>query len=190
MSAVLAGFLTYALPWESFTRVDPEEFIDIVAIGDGDAVTKSPHRPDFERRLRIYSEAMQVLGLRYQLYMDLLQGDVDVHARHGAAVGDVDQAKRLLFAMHNCYTRGKEILRLYNDLLGNAPEYLIRGPTHLLSSDNDCRATQVCLCNGAVPPFIRSCLPADATVLMPVRAVGKAPASGRASQADIDALFG
>jgi hypothetical protein len=190
MSAVLAGFLTYAMPWESFTRVDPAEFIEILAIGDGDRVAKSPHRPDFERRVRIYSEAMQVLGTRYALYADLLQGDTAAQARHGTAVGAVDRPQRLLFAMHNCYARGKEILRLYNDLLGNAPEYLVRGPTQLPASDNDCRATQVCLCNGSVPPFIRSCLAADATVLMPIRAEGKAPPSGRASQADIDALFG
>src|SRR5262249_7700862 len=131
MSAVLAGFLTYALPWESFTAVDPEEFLDILAIGDGDAILKSPHRADYERRLRIYTEAMSVLRNRYDLYLALLQGDPDLHARYGAAIGEVDQAKRLLFAMHNCYTRGKEILRTYNDLAGNAPEYILHGPTQL-----------------------------------------------------------
>lgn len=190
MSTLTAGFLTYALPWESFTPVEPDEFIEILAIGDGDAVAKSPHRPDFERRLRIYSEAMDVLGKRYAFYLDLLQGNQDIRTRHGTSVGETDQAKRLLFAMHNCYVRGKELLRIYNDLIGNAPEYLIHGPATLLASDNDCRATQVCLCNGAVPPYIRSCLVGDITVVLPARGAGAHAPAGRATQAEIDALFG
>jgi hypothetical protein len=190
MNIAALGFLTYAMPWESFTPVDPEEFLDILAIGDGDAIVQSPHRPDFERRVRIYSEAMSVLRMRYDLYLQLLQGEVDAHKQHGGALGDMDQDKRLLFAMHNCYQRAKELLRVYNDLLGNAPEYLLRGPAQLLASDNDCRAVQVCLCNGAVPPYIRSCLVADLTVLLTPRAASAPSPSGRASQKDIDALFG
>ncbi len=189
MSTALSGFLTYSLPWEAFPRIDVEEFLEILAIGDGDAILESAHRPDFERRLRLYSAAMDTLRARYGLFAGLLAEDPALHARFGSVVGESDLTQRLLFAMHNCFMRGREILRAYNDLLGNAPEYLLRGPTHLLASDNDCRAVQVCICDAVVAPHSASCLTADVTVLLPARTLDKAPPPARASQQDIDALF-
>lgn len=190
MSTAFSSFIPYHLPWESFPRVNAEEFLDILAIGEGEAILTSPHRPDFERRLRIYGAAMATLGARYGLFLGLLEGDEGLRMRHGPAVGEDDLTKRLLFAMHHCFLRGRDILRAYNDLIGNAPEYLLRGPRQLLPSDNDCRAVQVCLCDAAVAPHTVSCLAADVTVLLPPRRAGPLATAARASQQDIDALFG
>jgi hypothetical protein len=187
MAKNLSDFLSYSLPWEQFRKVDLQEFFALVGKTEFyDIIIKSQHKEAFEAKFLLYARGMQVLQARYDFFSKLLEGDDKLWNSHGTAIGGGDLRKRLMFAMHHCFARGRRVLRTYNDLLGNYPEYLRRVGDMLRKSDSDCRTVTVCLCKGGQPPYMDSCLLPDLSVLLPHRAAKAGPAS----QQDIDKLFG
>ncbi|HEX7928840.1 MAG TPA: hypothetical protein VF678_14685 [bacterium] len=187
MNKNLSEFLSYGMPWESFRTVDLQEFFAMIGKTEYyDVIIKSQHKAAFEEKFLLYARGMQVLHDRYEFFSKLLEGNDQLWQSYGTAIGGGDLRKRLLFSMHHCFARGRRLLRTYNDLLGNYPEYLRRVGEMLSRKDSDCRGVTVCLCKGAKPPFMSSCMSPDLTILLPHRAGGAGPAT----QKDIDKLFG
>jgi hypothetical protein len=185
--ATLHDFQNYMLPWEEFRKITFAEFAEKYVIGEfHEILANSPNRGVFEQKFKLYGVAMDVLQSRYAFFSGLLTGDKGLLAKHQAAVGTGDLEKRLLFALHFIYVRAARVLRTYNDMLGNYPEYLKRIQSLIEHGASDCRTVQVCVCSGAKEPYTASCLPFDNTVLLPF----KAQAAKLATQADIDKLFG
>lgn len=187
MSKNYNEFLSYGLPWENFRKVELQEFFAMIGKTEFyDVIIKSQHKEAFEAKFLLYARAMQVLRDRYDFFAKLLEGNDPLWTSYGAAIGGGDLRKRLLFAMHHCFARGRRLLKTYNDLLGNYPEYLRRVGDMLRKGDSDCHTVTVCLCKGAKPPYMSSCMSPDLTILLPHRA----GAVGPATQKDIDRLFG
>lgn len=181
-----SDYLHYTLPWEGFRRISLEDFLTLAGKSEFyDIIIKSQYKGVIEEKFLLYGKAMTVLESRYGFFARVLQHDKDVLAAHGAALGDKETAKRILYAMHHVYIRARRMLRTYNDLLGNYPEYINR-VREMLRTAGDCKSVQVCLCKGAEEPYMESCLPLDPTVLQPFKAAQKL----LKSQADIDKLFG
>ena len=185
--ATLHDFQNYTLPWEEFRKIPFAEFAEQYVIGEfHEILANSPNRGAFEQKFKLYGVAMEVLQARYGFFSKLVTGDAGLLARHQSAVGTGDLEKRLLFALHFVFVRAARILRTYNDMLGNYPEYLKNLASLAIPKDGGCHTVQVCVCDGAKEPYTASCLPHDTTVLLPF----KAQAPKLATQADIDKLFG
>jgi hypothetical protein len=181
-----SDYLHYALPWESFRKISLEEFLALAGKSEFyDIIIKSQYRDAIEEKFMLFGGAMRVLEARYQFFTRAMEGDAELWAKHGAALGERELSKRLLFAMHHIYIRARRVLRTYNDLLGNYPEYINR-VREMINKGDDCKSVQVCMCKGAQEPFMESCLQLDATVLQPFKGAQKLIKN----QADIDALFG
>ncbi len=179
-------YLHYSLPWESFRRINLEDFLALAGKSEFyDIIIKSQYKDQIEAKFLLFGRAMQVLEARYQFFNKVVEGDPAVMGKYGAALGDKELSKRGLFALHHIYIRARRVLRTYNDLLGNYPEYINRVREMMAKSD-DCKSVQVCLCKGAEAPYMDSCLQLDATVLQPFKGAQKMIKG----QADIDALFG
>jgi hypothetical protein len=184
--STLHDYQTYTLPWEEFRKVTFAEFAERMVDGEfREILAKSPNRGAFEEKFKLYGVGMEVLQARYAFFSKLLTGDTALLAQHGAEVGTGDLEKRLLFALHYVFVRSARVLRTYNDLLGNYPEYLKKLQAMVEKGANDCRAIQVCICEGAKVPYTASCLSFDNSVLLPYKA---APLK-LATQSDIDKLF-
>jgi hypothetical protein len=184
----LADYQNYSLPWEEFRKVTFREFAEQLVDGEfREILTNSPNRGAFEQKFRLYGLGMQVLETRYAFFSKLLHGDPALLKLHQDEIGTGDLEKRLLFALHYLFVRGARVLRTYNDMLGNYPEYIKKLQAMVDKPGNDCRAIQVCICKGGIEPFTSSCLALDNSILLPFR-----PKSGPklATQADIDKLFG
>jgi hypothetical protein len=185
--ATVHDFQNYTLPWEEFRKIAFAEFAGRYVIGEfREILANSPNRGAFEHKFTLYGTAMEVLQARYAFFSRLMTGDAGLLAKHRSALGTGDLEKRLLFALHYVFVRATRVLRTYNDMLGNYPEYLKRVQSLLEAGAGDCRTVQVCVCSGAQEPYTASCLPFDNTVLLPY----KAHAPKLATQADIDKLFG
>jgi hypothetical protein len=179
-------YLHYSLPWESFRKVTLEDFLALAGKSEFyDIIIKSQYKDAIEAKFMLFGMAMQVLEARYQFFTRVLEGDGDLWTKHGAQIGEGERTKRLLFAMHHIYIRARRVLRTYNDLLGNYPEYINR-VREMINKGDDCKSVQVCLCKGSKVPYMESCLQLDPTVLQPFKGTQKLIKS----QSDIDALFG
>ena len=183
----LHDYQTYTLPWEEFRKVTFQEFSEQMVDGEfREILAKSPNRPAFEQKFTLYGVGMDVLQARYAFFSKLLTGDAALLAKHKEEIGSGDLEKRLLFALHYVFVRAARVLRTYNDLLGNYPEYIKKLQVMVEKGSSDCRAIQVCICQGSKPPYTSSCLTFDNSVLLPYR-----PSAPKlATQADIDKLFG
>lgn len=179
-------YLHYSLPWESFRKITLEDFLALTGKSEFyDIIIKSQYKDAIEEKFLLFGRSMQVLEARYQFFTRVLEGDADLWAKHGAQLGERDLSKRLLFALHHIYIRARRVLRTYNDLLGNYPEYINR-VREMMHKGDDCKSVQVCLCKGAAVPYMESCLQLDPTVLQAY----KGGAKTIKNQADIDNLFG
>jgi hypothetical protein len=179
-------YLHYSLPWESFRKITLEDFLALAGKSEFyDIIIKSQYKDSIEEKFMLFGRAMVVLEARYSFYTKLLEGDADLFAKYGAQLGENDLSKRLLFALHHIYIRARRVLRTYNDLLGNYPEYINR-VREMMHKGDDCKSVQVCLCKGGTAPYMESCLQLDPTVLQGFKSGQKTIKS----QADIDALFG
>ncbi len=188
MAKNFSDFLSYSLPWEQFRKVELQDFFAMVGKTEFyDIILKSQHKEAFEAKFLLYSRGMGVLQARYEFFAKMLEGDDKLWTSYGGVVGGGDLHKRLMFACHHCFARGRRLLRVYNDLLGNYPEYLRRVGDMLRHSETECRTVTVCLCKGAQPPYMASCLQPDLTVMLPHR---PGMSSGPSTQQDIDKLFG
>ncbi|MFI5400271.1 MAG: hypothetical protein ACHQZQ_04365 [SAR324 cluster bacterium] len=186
-TSTLHEYQTYTLPWEEFRKVPFSEFADRWVQGEyRDVLANSPNRATFEQKFKLYGLGMEILQARYAFFSKLLTGDTDLRATYQSEIGTGDLEKRLLFALHYVFVRAARVLRSYNDMIGNYPEYLKRLQTLVEKGVSDCRTVQVCVCAGAKEPYISSCLSFDNSVLLPY----KPRAPRLATQADIDKLFG
>lgn len=186
--STLSDYQNYTLPWEEFRKITFQEFAEHLVDGEFRKIlVSSPNKAALEQKFRLYGRGMQVLETRYAFFSRLLAGDAETLKLHQGEIGAGDLEKRLLFALHYIFVRGARVLRTYNDLLGNYPEYIRKLQAMAERPGNDCRAVQVCMCKGGVEPFTASCLSLDNSVLLPYR---PKTAPKLATQADIDKLFG
>ena len=181
-----SDYLHYSLPWEGFRKITLEDFLALAGKSEFyDIIIKSQYKNAIEEKFLLFGKAMHVMESRYTFLGKLLEGDADLWGKYGSAVGEKDLPKRALYAMHHIYIRARRVLRTYNDLLGNYPEYINR-VREMIAKADDCRSVQVCLCKGSAEPYMESCLQLDPTVLQPFKGAQKIIKN----QADIDALFG
>lgn len=185
--STLTDFQSYTLPWEEFRNITFAQFAEQMVNGEfHEILATSPNRAAFEQKFALYGKGMEVLKARYSFFSLLLTGDKALLAQHQAVTGTGDLEKRLLFALHYVFVRAARVLRTYNDMLGNYPEYIKRLQSAVEKGSTDCRTIQVCICEGSKPPYMSSCLHMDNSILLPF----KAQAPKLSTQADIDKLFG
>ncbi len=184
----LSDYHNYTLPWEEFRKITFQEFAEHMVDGEfRDILVNSSNRGAFEQKFRLYGRGMEVLEKRYAFFSKLLRGDPALLKLHLDEIGAGDLEKRLLFALHYVFVRGARVLRTYNDMLGNYPEYIRKLQAMVDRPGSDCRAVQVCMCKGGIEPYASSCLALDNSILLPYK---PKTAPKLATQADIDKLFG
>ena len=180
-------YQNYTLPWDAFSKISIQEFATHLVDGEFRGfLANSPNRPVFEQQFGLYGLGMRVLENRYNFFSRLLRGEAELLEIYKIEVGTGDLEKRLLFALHSIFVCGARVLRTYDDMLGNYPEYIKQRQAPANRPGSDCRSVQVCRCQGGAEPFTSYCLSLDDSILLPFQAQLKKPVT----QADIDKLFG
>lgn len=126
---------------------------------------------EFVKRCEPFYKAITLLQERYNFYLRVLARDPQIMERFEKEMGLDDLNERIVFAMHHCLVYGQKLAKTLKEIIGNFLMEALERPLEELSVDYSepstiCQKTGICVCAGAKPPYMQSCLVGDLSGLM------------------------